>query len=152
MQKSLCRMRKFTRCLQNDKISGRWKCGIYDYQISAWSRLRHKICEWIISITQWYFYNEKTYQEERIIITNDKDFGYLIFRTGFPPPAIILLRFRDESPTLKINAIKTILKLPEEKVLNHFIVASENKIRIRPLEKWEKCIYTTMQLCITAKK
>jgi hypothetical protein len=57
----------------------------------------------------------------------------LVFRTGFPPPGIILLRFRDESPAQKINAIRTILELPEEKVLNHFIVASENKIRIRPL-------------------
>lgn len=76
----------------------------------------------------------RAYQEERIVVTNDKDFGYLIFKSSMSSaPAIILLRFQDESPTLKINAIKTILKLPEEKVLNHFIVASENKIRIRPI-------------------
>lgn len=79
------------------------------------------------------FIMERAYQEERIIVTNDKDFGYLIFKSSIPALAIILLRFRDESPSLKINAIETILRLPEEKVLNHFIVASENKIRIRPL-------------------
>ncbi|MHB8338567.1 MAG: DUF5615 family PIN-like protein [Ignavibacteriaceae bacterium] len=79
------------------------------------------------------FIMETAYQEKRIIITNDKDFGYLIFRSSLQALAIILLRFNDESPTLKINAINTILSLPEEKVLNHFIVASEDKIRIRPL-------------------
>ncbi len=77
----------------------------------------------------------KANQEDRIIVTNDKDFGYLIFKSNIPALGVILLRFRDESPALKINAINTILRLPEEKMLNHFIVASESKIRIRPLEK-----------------
>ncbi|MEW6506995.1 MAG: DUF5615 family PIN-like protein [Bacteroidota bacterium] len=75
----------------------------------------------------------KAYQEGRAIITNDKDFGYLIFKSNMPAASIILLRFSDETPDLKINAINTILTLPQEKILNHFIVASENKIRIRPL-------------------
>ncbi len=79
------------------------------------------------------FILEKAYHENRIIITNDKDFGYLIFKSNLSASAIILLRFDDESPEIKIAAIKTILNLPEGKVLNHFIVASEDKIRIRPL-------------------
>ena len=74
-------------------------------------------------------------KEERIIVTNDKDFGYLTFKAIFPPPSLVLLRFKEEIPTEKIKAIKAILNLPEEKIMNHFIVASENKIRIRPLEK-----------------
>jgi predicted nuclease of predicted toxin-antitoxin system len=79
------------------------------------------------------FVMKNAYEEKRVIITNDKDFGYLIFKSNLPAFAIILLRFDDESPMLKIEAIKTILNLPEEKVFDHFIVASENKIRIRPL-------------------
>ena len=75
------------------------------------------------------------HQEKRIIVTNDKDFGYLIFKAQFPPPSIILFRFKEEIPSEKINAIKAILNLPAEKIVNHFIVASENKIRIRTLEK-----------------
>ncbi|MBK9285090.1 MAG: DUF5615 family PIN-like protein [Sphingobacteriaceae bacterium] len=81
------------------------------------------------------FIIKTAYKEERIIITNDKDFGYLIFKTELPPPAIILFRFSEEVPAEKINAINAILNMPEEKILNHFIVASENKIRIRPLQK-----------------
>ncbi len=74
------------------------------------------------------------HKEERIIITNDKDFGYLIFKAQLPPPSIILFRFKEEKPAEKINAIKEIINLPAEKIENHFIVASENKIRIRPYE------------------
>jgi predicted nuclease of predicted toxin-antitoxin system len=73
-------------------------------------------------------------QEKLIIITSDKDFGYLAFKTKFPPPAVILFRIRDESPEQKIKLINAILQLPENKILNHFIVADEKKIRIRPLE------------------
>jgi len=72
-------------------------------------------------------------KEERIIVTNDKDFGYLIFKSKLSSSSIILFRFKEENPTEKINAIRTILGFPEEKILNHFIVADENKIRIRPL-------------------
>jgi len=78
---------------------------------------------------------EKAFQEKRIIITNDKDFGHLIFKTNLPAISLILLRFNDEAPGLKINAIKTILSLPKEKILNHFIVASEDKIRLRSLDR-----------------
>ena len=81
------------------------------------------------------FIMNNAFQEKRIIITNDKDFGYLIFKSNLQALAIILLRFNDESPKFKIDAIKAILNLPQEKLLNHFIVANEDKIRIRPLEK-----------------
>lgn len=36
---------------------------------------------------------EKAAQEERVIITNDKDFGYLIFKSKLPAVSIILFRF-----------------------------------------------------------
>ena len=73
-------------------------------------------------------------EEERVIITNDKDFGYLTFNTKFPPPSVILFRFKEEIPSEKINAMKAIMNLPEEKIFNHFIVVSENKIRIRLID------------------
>ena len=94
-----------------------------------------------ISVTELFpsrddnFIMEKAYQEKRILVTNDKDFGYLFFKSDLPAYAIILFRFRDESPALKIKAIEAVLKLPRDKVLNHYIVVSENKIRIRTLEK-----------------
>lgn len=38
----------------------------------------------------------------------------------------------DEIPTEKINSMYAILNFPQRKIISHFIVASENKIRIRP--------------------
>ena len=73
------------------------------------------------------------YQEERILVTNDKDFGYLTFKVKLPPPSVILFRFKQEIPAEKINAINAILNFPQDKIINHFIVVSENKIRLRPL-------------------
>jgi predicted nuclease of predicted toxin-antitoxin system len=78
---------------------------------------------------------ERAFKEERIIITNDKDFGYLYFKSKLNAYGIILLRLKDEDPTLKISTLHTILELHHDKVINHFIVADENKIRIRPLNK-----------------
>ena len=75
------------------------------------------------------------YNEKRILVTNDKDFGYLIFKMELPPPATILFRFSSEIPAEKIKALDTILRMPEDKIVNHFVVASENKIRIRSLNK-----------------
>lgn len=80
------------------------------------------------------FIFKEAYRENRIIITNDKDFGYLIFKTELPPISVILLRFEDESISGILKAIKEALKLPKEKLLNHFIVLSENRIRIRSLK------------------
>jgi predicted nuclease of predicted toxin-antitoxin system len=74
------------------------------------------------------------HQENRIIVTNDKDFSYLTFKAKLPPPSVILFRFKQEIPTEKINAISAILNFPQNKILNHFIVVSENKIRLRPIQ------------------
>lgn len=79
------------------------------------------------------FIFKEAYRENRIIVTNDKDFGYMIFKNNLPPVTVILLRFEDESAHGKLNAIKQLFTLPKEKLLNHFIVLSENKIRLRSL-------------------
>lgn len=73
------------------------------------------------------------FRENRILITNDKDFGYLIFHQKLPTRGIILFRFTEESPSFKIAALETMLSKEAFQILNHFIVASEDKIRSRPL-------------------
>lgn len=80
-----------------------------------------------------FFLINLAYKEERIIITNDKDFGFLIFNSKFPTPSVILLRFQQENSNQKIDAMKHILQFPKEKIYNHFIVISENKIRFRKI-------------------
>ena len=70
-------------------------------------------------------------KEKRVLITNDKDFGELIFRLKMPSSGVILLRLKKNIP---INRIKYTLNLIEnfsDKLKNNFVVVKENQVRIR---------------------
>lgn len=82
-----------------------------------------------------YFLLDYAYRENRVIITNDKDFGYLVYRQKLPARGVILFRFVQELPSLKISALETILSKGSDKILNYFIVVSEDKIRSRLIVK-----------------
>lgn len=73
--------------------------------------------------------------EDRIVVTNDKGFGYYVYYQKLPVKGVILFRFTEELPSLKISALQTLLTKNPDKVRNHFIVISESTIRIRPLAK-----------------
>jgi len=73
------------------------------------------------------------YRENRIIITNEKGFGFYVFYQKLPAKGVILFRFTEELPSLKITALQTLLTKNPDKILNHFTVISESGIRIRPL-------------------
>ena len=72
--------------------------------------------------------------ENRVIITNDKDFGELIFLQKKISTGIILFRVREQRAENKVSLIKHLLENFSEKILNHFIVITGEKIRIIPLE------------------
>jgi predicted nuclease of predicted toxin-antitoxin system len=75
------------------------------------------------------------FEENRIIVTNDKDFGFLIYRQMLSSRGVILFRFTQETPSLKVSALEMILSKLANRIVDHFIVASDDKIRIRPLIK-----------------
>lgn len=80
-----------------------------------------------------YFLLKYAYQQNRIVVTNDKDFGYLIYHHRLPTRGIILFRFVNESPSHKIFALETLFSQMHTKILNHFVVISEGLIRVRPI-------------------
>src|SRR5262249_47847168 len=69
--------------------------------------------------------------ENRIIVTNDKDFGELIFRGGQPHAGVVLLRLRDESAANRVRVVQTVLRQVAAELPGKFIVATESHIRIR---------------------
>ena len=79
------------------------------------------------------FLLDYAFRGNRVIVTNDKDFGYLVYRQNLPTRGVILFRFFQESPSLKIAALDLILSKGTAQILNHFIVASEDKIRSRSI-------------------
>jgi predicted nuclease of predicted toxin-antitoxin system len=69
-------------------------------------------------------------KDNYILITNDNDFGELIFRMKKPHKGIILLRVEDNRPNYKIEVLDKLLQSYSDQLKNNFIVATENKVRI----------------------
>ena len=72
----------------------------------------------------------KAWQEEWIIITNDKDFGEKITREKHPHHGVIFLRLDDERKENKIKILNLVLKLHKNQIPKNFIIATENRIRL----------------------
>lgn len=69
-------------------------------------------------------------QEERILITNDADFGELIFRRQLPHAGVILFRLGSEKIITKILLLDYVLAQHREQ-LDQFIVITERGVRVR---------------------
>ncbi len=71
----------------------------------------------------------KAYTENRILISNDKDFGEKIFREKYPHKGVILLRLENERYTNKIAVLHMFLTRYADQVKNQFVVVTETKVR-----------------------
>ncbi|MCX9074254.1 MAG: DUF5615 family PIN-like protein [Candidatus Methanoperedens sp.] len=73
---------------------------------------------------------QKAFEQNRILITNDKDFGELIFREKKPHKGVVLLRLEDERAANKISVLKHLLEKYENSLPGNFIVVTETTVRI----------------------
>ena len=72
--------------------------------------------------------------EQRIIITNDKDFGEIVFYQKKIAYGIILLRVKGQNSSEKIILLDKLLENYLDKIANHFVVLTKTKFRFIPLE------------------
>jgi predicted nuclease of predicted toxin-antitoxin system len=70
--------------------------------------------------------------EGRILVTNDKDFGELVFRGGQAHHGVLLLRLHDESPINRVSVVEAVLEQYADRLAGCFTVATEGSVRIRP--------------------
>lgn len=73
-------------------------------------------------------------QEQRILITNDKDFGNLIYLQRKTAVGIVLFRIEDQNVRVKITILKNMLLRYQDKFPGHFVTLARKKIRFVPLE------------------
>jgi len=71
----------------------------------------------------------KTFAENRILITNDKDFGEKVYRERWPHKGIILLRLDDERAEVKIEAMRQLLGSYADRLADQFVVVTETRVR-----------------------
>jgi len=72
--------------------------------------------------------------EKRILITNDKDFGELIFLQKKLSTGIILIRVKGQRAADKVILLKKLLKNYKDKLLNNFVIITDRKLRFIPME------------------
>ena len=73
------------------------------------------------------------YNEGRILLTEDKDFGELVYRFKKPSKGIVLIRIDVEERHLKWDLLKKLIDRYGERLPGNFVVVEVQKYRFRPL-------------------
>ena len=71
--------------------------------------------------------------ENRILITCDKDFGEMVFQERKTQNGVVLLRLVDERADNKIAVLSRLLEQYPDRLANNFVVATEAGVRIAGL-------------------
>ena len=72
---------------------------------------------------------QKAVEGDRILITNDKDFGEKVYRDGRLHSGVILLRLQDERSKSKIRVLSNLLNMYSDRIPNSFLVVTEQRVR-----------------------
>ena len=73
---------------------------------------------------------EYAYKNNLILITNDKDFGELVFKNSMKHMGIVLLRLSDQRKENKIDVLEKLLSSHGNDLEKGFLVVNENNVRI----------------------
>lgn len=71
-----------------------------------------------------------TQKENRVLLTNDKDFGEIVFRQKLTPAGIILFRIKGQDVREKVKLLKKLLASNEGRIMKHFVVVTKEKVRL----------------------
>lgn len=72
---------------------------------------------------------QKAFEENWILITNDKDFGDQIYHERKSHRGVVLLRLDDERAKAKISILKRLLNSYADRLPDQFVVVTETKVR-----------------------
>ena len=69
----------------------------------------------------------------RVLLTEDKDFGDLVFRTNQAAHGVLLLRLSDLTPAEAANLVSEVIEGHGEHIVGQFAVLNSKSLRIREL-------------------
>ena len=72
---------------------------------------------------------QKAFAENRILVTNDKDFGEQVYRGQQPHKGVVLLRLDDERAAGKIEVMRRLLENYADWLAGRFVVVTETRVR-----------------------
>jgi predicted nuclease of predicted toxin-antitoxin system len=72
---------------------------------------------------------QKAFDEDWILITNDKDFGEEVYRERRPHKGVVLLRLENERTANKIRTIQRLIDEYADRLPGQFAVVTETQVR-----------------------
>ena len=72
---------------------------------------------------------QKVFEENWILITNDKDFGQKIYREQRQHRGVVFLRLEDERSGSKIEVLRRLLARYADRLHDRFVVVTEAQVR-----------------------
>ena len=72
---------------------------------------------------------KRAFEENRVLITTEKDFGEKVFRSRMPHRGVVLLRLQDERAANKIKDVMRLLASYGGQISGRFRVVTESHIR-----------------------
>jgi len=75
----------------------------------------------------------QAYNQERILLTEDKDFGNLVYRLKKPARGVILIRMDVKERHRKWGRLKKLIENYHKRLPGHFVIVERNRYRFRPL-------------------
>ena len=76
---------------------------------------------------------QRAYVERRILLTEDKDFGELVYRLREPAAGIVLIRIAVEQRQSKWPRLKKLIDNYADRLPGNFVVLNIDKFRFRSL-------------------
>ncbi len=76
---------------------------------------------------------QTAFREGRILLTEDKDFGELVYRLKKPAYGMILIRIDVRDRHQKWPRVEALIAKHQDRLPGHFVVVDLNKYRFRPL-------------------
>ncbi|HEY0510264.1 MAG TPA: DUF5615 family PIN-like protein [Thermoanaerobaculia bacterium] len=72
---------------------------------------------------------QKAFDEDWVLLTNDKDFGTKVFRERRPHRGVVFLRLDDERAANKIETLRRLLEEYGDRLAGRFVVVTEDRVR-----------------------
>ena len=78
---------------------------------------------------------EMAADEDRVLVTTDKDFGTLVFRFGYSVPGVVLVRVPKLGSAAIAREVAAMIRKRGESLSGHMSTVTIDRIRRRPLQR-----------------
>lgn len=99
----------------------RWLVGEEYDVLCVFTDARGQSDQWIL---------DTAVEQQRVLVTNDKDFGEMLMKSQRRHSGVILLRLTDERPSSKIDLLRRVLGQLKGTIENRLVVATPKTVRI----------------------